>query len=85
MYQIAKVDTGKINSAHHQALGKISDELMVSATSPDGVIEAAEYKDKTNKPFLLCVQWHPERFKAHHDVVPFSKNIREAFLESIKK
>jgi putative glutamine amidotransferase len=84
-YQVARVEKGEVNSAHHQGLGNIADELMVSAVSKDDVAEAAEYKDKTGKPFLLCVQWHPERLKVEETLVPFSKNIRQAFLESIKK
>ena len=32
---------------------------MVSATAPDGVIEAIE---KPDAPFCLGVQWHPENF-----------------------
>lgn len=83
-YKIAGLDKGEVNSAHHQGLGKIADELMISAVSIDDVPEAMEYYDKTNKPFLLCVQWHPERFKIEETMVPFSKNIRTAFLASIK-
>ena len=75
---------GHINGAHHQAIGKLSDELITTATSPDGVIEAVEWKDKTDEPWLLCVQWHPERMK-DKETNPTSKNIREKFLEKAKK
>lgn len=85
LHQITQTEKGEINSAHHQALGKIASELMVSATSLDGVVEAAEYRNKENKPYLLCVQWHPERLTLADMIVPFSKNIRDSFLESIKK
>lgn len=84
-YKISGLDKGKVNSAHHQGLGKIANELMISAVSTDDVAEAMEYYDKTNKPFLLCVQWHPERFKIEETMSSFSKNIRAAFLASIKK
>ncbi len=83
-YKISDLDKGKVNSAHHQGLGRIADDLMISAVSEDNVAEAIEYGDKTNKPFLLCVQWHPERLKIEETLVPFSKNIRESFLKSIK-
>ena len=56
--QIAGVQQGFVNSAHHQGLDQIADGLKVSAFSEDGVVEAIEYKD-ANKPFLLAVQWHP--------------------------
>ncbi len=75
--------SAQINGAHHQAIDKLSDELIITATSPDGVIEAVEWKDKTDEPWLLCVQWHPERMK-DRDTNPASKNIRDKFLEQVK-
>ncbi len=82
LQQIIGSTAATINGAHHQAIDKLSDELMITATSPDGVIEAVEWKDKTDEPWLLCVQWHPERMNA--DAV-CSKNIREKFLEEAKR
>jgi putative glutamine amidotransferase len=46
-----------VNSRHHQAVDHIGDGLIVSATAPDGVIEALEKPDAT---FAIAVQWHPE-------------------------
>jgi len=83
-YNIAKQSKGDVNSAHHQGLGKIADELKVTAVSDDNVPEAVEYKSNTNKPWFLAVQWHPERL-ATEDTKAFSENIRISFLESIKK
>ena len=82
--EVAGGTTGNINSAHHQAVGKISDELMVSAVSPDGVVEASEWKVKEGEPWLLAVQWHPERM-LDKESNPLSKNIREKFLEAVRK
>jgi len=73
--------SANINGAHHQAIGRLSDELIATATSPDGVFEAAEWKDKTNEPWMLCVQWHPERMK-DRETNPASKNIRAAFIKA---
>ena len=81
--QVAGTISGNINSAHHQAVGHISDELMVSATSPDGVVEAIEWKVKEGEPWLLAVQWHPERM-LDKETNPLSKNIREKFIEAVK-
>lgn len=75
--------TANTNGAHHQAIGNLSEELMVSATAADGVIEAVEWKDKVGEPWMLCVQWHPERMK-DRETNPASKAIREAFLKEAK-
>jgi putative glutamine amidotransferase len=57
--------TGKqtlgVNSTHHQALGTVAEPLRVVAQSADGVIEAVELKEAGRLPFLLSVQFHPER------------------------
>lgn len=47
----------RVNSFHHQAIGKMASGFKVSAWSKDGVIEAMEGE---NFPFCLGVQWHPE-------------------------
>ena len=49
----------RVNSRHHQALGRIGADLAVTATAPDGVVEAIE---DPSHPFLLAVQFHPENF-----------------------
>jgi len=80
------VQTGKINSAHHQCIEELGDGLMINCIAEDGTIEGTEWKEKSGKPFLLCVQWHPERmYKFHLQDTPLSKNIRTRFIEEIKK
>jgi putative glutamine amidotransferase len=46
------------NSYHHQAVRKAGRGLVVSALSPDWVVEGIEPAKRG--PFLLGVQWHPE-------------------------
>lgn len=84
LYEITETENGIVNSAHHQAIRIIADDLIVSAFSKDGVAEAAEWKNKNNKPFLLCVQWHPERLVSPVKENPFEKNIRKEFLNAVK-
>jgi putative glutamine amidotransferase len=45
-----------VNSLHHQTLAVLGNDLVVSASAPDGVIEAVELPGHD----LLAVQWHPE-------------------------
>lgn len=52
----------RVNSAHHQAVGKLAQGLAVSAKAKDGVIEAIECKAKR----IYAVQFHPERMSFHH-------------------
>ena len=49
----------RVNSRHHQSVGRVGRGLVVSATASDGVIEAIE---SASAPFCLGVQWHPENF-----------------------
>lgn len=81
---IARKQRVVVNSAHHQALDVVAEELMPNCYSPDKVIEGAEWKDKSGKSFLLAVQWHPERMTDKENSL-LSKNIREKFLEEARK
>ena len=49
----------RVNSRHHQSVGRVGKGLVVSATANDGVIEAIE---SASAPFCIGVQWHPENF-----------------------
>jgi putative glutamine amidotransferase len=80
--EIAGVESGEVNSAHHQCADVVGRGLVVNAISEDEVIEGLELKDCKNKPFFLLVQWHPERMIDTNS--PLTKNIREKFLASIK-
>jgi putative glutamine amidotransferase len=55
----ADLDACPVNSRHHQSVARLAPDFVVSAVSPDGVIEAIERPDRT---FCLGVQWHPENF-----------------------
>jgi putative glutamine amidotransferase len=52
-------ETCHVNSRHHQSVKDAAQGFEVTATSPDGVVEAME---KTDVPFCVAVQWHPENF-----------------------
>jgi putative glutamine amidotransferase len=57
--RLAGADSCAVNSRHHQAVRRLADLFEVSATAPDGVIEAIEH---SGLPFCVAVQWHPENF-----------------------
>lgn len=47
----------RINSYHHQAVKDVAPGFRVTATAPDGVIEAMSHE---SREFCHAVQWHPE-------------------------
>ena len=53
---IFKSKSARVNTFHHQAVGKLGKNLIVSAIASDGVVEAIETPNKK----MLAVQWHPE-------------------------
>lgn len=50
-----------VNSRHHQAIDAVAPGFMVSASAPDGTIEAIETVGR-DAGFCVGVQWHPENF-----------------------
>jgi putative glutamine amidotransferase len=65
-----------VNSAHHQAVEGMPNPAMVTARSPDGVIEAVE--DPARR-FCLGVQWHPE-----YAISPADTALFEAFITACR-
>jgi putative glutamine amidotransferase len=57
LHRVTGADRLPVNSAHHQAAERVGPGIVVSATAPDGVIEAIE---DPSRRFCLGVQWHPE-------------------------
>jgi putative glutamine amidotransferase len=70
-----------VNSAHHQAVDTVAAGLRISARSEDGVVEALEWMDPAGKPFLMLVQWHPERMRDQENIA--SRKILHAFLNEV--
>lgn len=67
-----------VNSRHHQAVKDVAPGFKVSATAPDGVIEAIE---DPSARFCLGVQWHPENFFRTGEF----RALFEGFLEASQK
>jgi len=49
----------KINSSHHQSIGRPGEKLEVTAHSADGIVEGVELDSPDD--WVIGVQWHPER------------------------
>lgn len=56
--EIIKTEDLLVNSHHHQAIEMLGADLVETAWSPDGVIEA--FEDPRPDRFVVAVQWHPE-------------------------
>lgn len=75
--RITNASDGKVNTYHHQAVDRISNELVPTVFTDDGLIEAYEWKESLNKSFLIAVQWHPERLEKSN---PLSNPLGISFL-----
>jgi putative glutamine amidotransferase len=64
-----------VNSMHHQGIRQLGDNLLASAFSPDGLIEAVE---SPNGSFAVGVQWHPEMLI---DSDPGTHRLYRAFMD----
>jgi putative glutamine amidotransferase len=56
--ELAGQESALVNSHHHQAIETVGRELVASAWTADGLVEALE--DPRGDRFALAVQWHPE-------------------------
>ena len=81
--QIFRRASIRINSAHHQAVGELAPMLRATAWTRDGIVEAIELvqKDVVGAPFLLGIQFHPERLIDEH---PEFLRIFKAFVKACR-
>ncbi len=78
--------TLKVNSTHHQAVGQVAEPLEVVGRAEDGVVEVMELKDKSMLPFLVSVQFHPERLaEKHKEFSKLFKRFVQAAAEVFQK
>ncbi len=71
--------TPPVNSMHHQAVRNLPSNLIVSATSPDGVIEGIEIPDAR---FFVGVQWHPEELTEYSEPM---RRLFKAFVDATSR
>jgi putative glutamine amidotransferase len=56
--KLAGGESALVNSHHHQAIETVGQDLVATAWTADGLVEALE--DPRAERFALAVQWHPE-------------------------
>ena len=67
----------RVNSSHHQAIDRLGDGLEVEAWSAgDDIIEQVRLR---NHPFVLGVQYHPERDAKYY------QSLFDDFVEALKR
>ncbi|ASK64018.1 gamma-glutamyl-gamma-aminobutyrate hydrolase [Virgibacillus phasianinus] len=80
LHQILNRTKVRVNSMHHQAIGKLAPGLRQVAVAPDGIIEAVEGIDKSSS-LWLAVQWHPEEMASQD---PLMQGIFQEFINECK-
>jgi putative glutamine amidotransferase len=73
--EILEIEGLLVNSHHHQAVETLGADLVATAWSSDGVIEALE--DPRPDRFVIAVQWHPELGWQNDQ---FSRRLFESFV-----
>ncbi len=71
-----------VNSAHHQAVDDIGNGFVVAARSEDGIVEAIE---NPTKPFVIGVQYHPERMTETEIFCEHRQKLFKAFIAAASK
>jgi len=82
LFDITEIQTGIVNSAHHQAVRTVGPGMKVVATAEDGVAEAIEREHSQGGSFMMGVQWHPERLTQMPDL---SIPLAEYFLQKARE
>ena len=75
LYEITKAENMFVNSAHHQAVKTLGQNLIVNCSTEDGVIEGIENPDAE---FCIGVQWHPEFLIDKKDIEIFKSLIESS-------
>lgn len=79
---ILEGDSGLVNSNHHQAIDDLAEGFKVIAYAPDSIIESFYWENKDVHPFILGVQWHPERMERED---PMAANVARVFLKNLNQ
>ncbi len=81
LVEISGWQTLEVNSYHHQGINGLSGALTATARSSDGVIEAVESRNLSER-WLMGVQWHPEGMG---DTSPAQRDLFEAHVRAAER
>ncbi|HSJ05981.1 MAG TPA: gamma-glutamyl-gamma-aminobutyrate hydrolase family protein [Longimicrobiales bacterium] len=82
LHDIVGAERLRINSFHHQAVKRPGRGLAITALADDGLAEAIECP---SYPWLLGVQWHPERNEAAAPSTDPDRLLFLAFREAVHR
>ncbi len=82
LHRITQTIGDSVNSSHHQAVKEIASSFRSVAFAKDGLVEAITLADTSVHPFILGVQWHPERMSFEN---PLAGRIAECFIQEVRK
>ena len=74
VHDVFRMEQYEVNSYHGQRADVIAPDFSAAAWTPDGVIEAIEWKEKN----IFATQWHPER--SFHTGDPIEKRFFSEFF-----
>jgi putative glutamine amidotransferase len=68
-----------VNSLHHQSVKDVAPGFKVTATAPDGIVEAIEWAG--DDWWAMAVQWHPEEMNDSPE--PWDRGLFRAFADKL--
>jgi putative glutamine amidotransferase len=80
--EIVGVGARPVNSYHHQAVDRVGEGLRPVAWSEDGVVEGLEAEAS---PWVVGVQWHPERGDPSAPEDDPDRKLFEGFVDAARK
>lgn len=80
--KIMEATSLRVNSYHHQGIKDLADDLVAVAHASDGVIEAVESHDLSER-WLVGVQWHAEAMREVES--PAHRNLFKAHVAAAER
>ncbi len=81
MAEVMERESVKVNSYHHQGIKDLADGLVATGYSTDGLVEAVEAGDLSER-WLLGVQWHAEAMRG---AGPQQESLFEAHVSAAER